>query len=377
MKKLFKGTLITLAILAVTYAFLPRYAQKALIYLTPGIDDYPIFDNREVNAGNPVPWEEHEKYGSIQLPEGYEDTMMMMNTVSYVVIKDGKLLFEKYWDDYGPTSKTNSFSAAKSVVAFALLKAIDEGYITGVDQKLVELVPEMKCPENMNLTLKDIMTMSSGLNWEESYSGLFNTTTEAYYGKDLFKLIKDLKVVEEPGKEFKYLSGNTQILGHAVTNATGKALATYVGEKLWTPLNAEETALWCLDNTTGMEKSYCCFNSNGRDFARFGQMMLDTGMWQGQQIISKDLMTQALTPATYLTDKDGNVVDYYGYQVWILNYKGMHIPYMRGILGQYIYAIPEKNMVVVRLGHDRSKNYIGSHPEDVYYYVRCALKMVD
>ncbi len=377
MRKFLKVLVIILAVLAIAYAFLPQYAQKALIYFTPDIDDYPIFDNREIAANNPQPWPKHAKYDSIGLPEGYEDTLVAMNSVAFVIIKDGELYFEKYWDDYSPQSKSNSFSAAKSVVAFALLKAIDDGYIKGVDQKVVDFIPEMNGPENKDLSIRDVLTMSSGLNWQESYSGLFNSTTEAYYGKDLFKLIKDLKVVEEPGKTFKYLSGNTQVLGQLVTNAVGKPLSTYVGEKLWTPLNAEQSALWCLDDKNGIEKCYCCFNSNARDFARWGQLMLDTGAWKGKQIISKDLMTEALTPATHLTDQHGESVNYYGYQVWMLNAMGMRMPYMRGILGQYIISIPEKNAVVVRLGHDRSKTYINNHPADVYYYVRCALQMLD
>lgn len=373
--KYLKISIGAIVLLAVVYLSLPQYAQKALIYLNVGINDYPLFDNREIAANDPIPWELHPQMGRLKMSAEYEDTFMMMNSIAFVIIKDGKLLYEKYWDNYGPNSKTNSFSAAKSMVSFALLKAIDEGYIKSLDQKVYEFIPEMECSENMDLSIRDVMTMSSGLNWKESYSGLFNSTTEAYYGKDLFKLIKDLKVMEEPGKEFKYLSGNTQVLGKIVTNATGQALATFVGEKLWTPMNAEHAALWCLDDKDGLEKAYCCFNSNARDFARWGQLMLDTGKWNGKQLISKSLMEQALTPATHLVDEHKKTVDYYGYQVWILNYNGMQMPYMRGILGQYIISIPEKNMVIVRLGHDRSNEKIGAHPADVFYYVRCALDM--
>lgn len=378
--KTVKIFVVILAAIGIIYWLLPQYARTALTYFNPGIEDYPIFENRIIEANNPIPWELHESFEDVRLAAGYEDTFMMLNSVAFIVIKDGKLFFEKYWDDYSEDSKSNSFSAAKSIVAFAVLKAVEEGYISSLDQKVCDFIPSYNTPSNKHLTIRNLLTMSSGLNWQENHKGvntLFQTTTEAYYGRDLDKLIHEMVVVDEPGIKYKYLSGNTLILGRIVTNAVGKPLGEYVSEKLWTPLNAEKDALWCLDKKDGLEKGYCCFNTNARDFARWGQLMLDTGAWNGKQIIQKELMLEAISPATYLKDELGNTLDYYGQQVWILNYQGMKIPYMRGILGQYIMAVPEKNMVIVRLGHLRSDTRTGAHTDDVYYWVRAALKMVE
>lgn len=370
---------IILIVLLGVYFSLPQYARIALRYFNPGIEDYPIFENRVIAANNPKSWSFHADYGTIKLHPAYEDTFMMLNSVAFIVIKDGKLLYEKYWDDYGPESKSNSFSAAKSIVAFAILKAVEEGHIKTLDQKVCDFIPAYNTPSNKDLTIRNLLTMSSGLNWQENHKGvntLFQTTTEAYYGKDLDKIINQLEVVSEPGQTYKYLSGNTLVLGRVLTNAVGKPLSTYVSEKLWTPLNAEKDALWCLDKKDGLEKAYCCFNTNARDFARWGQLMLDTGAWQGKQIIDKDLMLEAISPAKYLKDNTGRILDYYGQQVWILNYMKMQIPYMRGILGQYMFAIPEKNMVIVRLGHERSETRTGAHTDDVYYWVRAGMSLV-
>lgn len=126
-----------------------------------------------------------------------------------------------------------------------------------------------------------------------------------------------------------------------------------------------------------MEKAYCCFNSNARDFARIGQLILNQGSWNDKQIISKSFINQATTAADYLINKeDQKAVDFYGFQ-WIINYKGYHIPYMRGILGQYIFAIPEKNAVVVRLGHERSSEYIGQHTKDIYDCLDAAFQILE
>ena len=157
-----------------------------------------------------------------------------------------------------------------------------------------------------------------------------------------------------------------QILALVIMNATGMTLSEYASEKFWKPMGAKNDALWSLDHENGLEKAYCCFNSNARDFARWGQLILNNGRWNGKQLISETYLNQATTPAAYLEDEDGNAVDYYGFQWWIINYKGFKIPYMRGILGQYVFAIREKNAVVVRLGHKRSEELIGPNRKDIY-----------
>ncbi|MFB6318535.1 serine hydrolase domain-containing protein [Saccharicrinis sp. FJH54] len=373
-----KGLKITGAIILlilVVYAFLPRYAQRALIYLTVDIDDYKIFNNREVVAADPEPWEKAPSYGEVKIPDNWVDSLAQYNTVAYAIIKDSMLFLDEYWMGYSDSSYSNSFSAGKTIVGFSILSAIDHGFIESLDQRVSDFVPEYDNPENKDLRIRDVMTMSSGLNWVESYGGLFNTTTESYYGSNLMSLITGLKVEEEPGKVFKYKSGNTQLLSLVLENATNMTMSDYVGKYFWTPMNAQYDALWSLDKKNGVEKAYCCFNSNAKDFARWGELMLSNGNWNGKQLVSKELMTEAMTPATYLVGEDGDPVDYYGYQLWILNYKGMHIPYMRGILGQYVFAIPEKNMVVVRLGDKRSRTYINHHPKDVYTYIDLALEL--
>ena len=136
-------------------------------------------------------------------------------------------------------------------------------------------------------------------------------------------------------------------------------------------------ALWNLDSENGMEKAYCCFNSNARDFARWGQLVLNNGSWDGKQLISSSYLEEALSPADYLKDEEGNPLDYYGYQWWIINYRGYSIPYMRGILGQYVFPIREKNAVVVRLGHKRSDELIGPNRKDIFVYLDAALELLE
>lgn len=372
MKKTLKITTIAIILLGIVYFSLPKYAQRALIYQKVGIEDLSLFHNRKVDACKAQEWQTDPIAREIQLDNETIAKFKELETIAYLIIKDSKVVFEQYWDGYGTESLTNSFSMAKSIVGLLIGAAIDDGYIKSTDQAVADFIPEFNNEQNKNLTIANVLSMSSGLNWDESYGSLFSTTTEAYYGKDIKKLIYSLQVVETPGKEFKYLSGNTQLLAMVVESATGKKIAEYASEKFWQPMGAVHPALWCLDDENGMEKAYCCFNSNARDFARWGQLILNQGTWNGDTLISPDYITKTITPATHLKNTDGKLVDYYGYQWWIQKLDDKNVPYMRGILGQYVFVIPEENAVVVRLGHKRSKTYTNHHPDDTYLYLETA-----
>jgi CubicO group peptidase (beta-lactamase class C family) len=153
-------------------------------------------------------------------------------------------------------------------------------------------------------------------------------------------------------------------------------VSEYASEKLWKPLGAAHPALWSIDRIDGVEKAYCCFNSTATDFARIGQMVLDSGQFNNQQIISKTYLKEATSPASWVKGEDGDPLDYYGYQFWLLTHKNHKVVYARGILGQYIFIIPSLNAVVVRLGTDRSKQYINHAPKDVYSYLDAALGLL-
>ncbi|MFA6402204.1 MAG: serine hydrolase [Salinivirgaceae bacterium] len=379
MKKTTKGIsifAIVMAVLLVAYFALPQYARRALVYQKAGIDDLTMFDNREVNTANPQEWETSTKLQGYRLDDSTLKAFNELQTIAYLIIKDKKIIFEQYWDGYGPESRTNSFSMAKSIIGLLIGAAVDDGYIKSMEQPVSDFIEEYRTPENSKLTIRELLTMSSGLNWNESYGSLFSKTTEAYYGKDINNLIYSLKVIEKPGVQFKYLSGNSQLLAMVVEKATGKKVAEYASEKFWKPMGAVNQALWSLDANNGMEKAYCCFNSNARDFARWGQLVLNQGTWNGDTLISPDYIRLSTQPASNLVDETGNAVDYYGYQWWIQHLNGEPVPYMRGILGQYVFVIPSENAVVVRLGHLRNEGKKNHHPLDTYLYLETAEKIL-
>lgn len=362
------------------YLVLPSnyYLRRALTHLLPKIDQYPIFENRTVKAGDPQPWIQSEAYNTVSIPEKYLPVFEQLGTVAYVIIKDSTLLFEQYWEDYSPESHSNSFSMAKSIVSLAIGAAIDDGFIKDVDQPVSNFFPEFQGYNGKPLTLRHLLTMSAGVDFDEAYSSPFSPTTKLYYGDDLQQIAFGMKEIEEPGVNFIYQSGVTQLLAFIVEKATGENISSYVSRKFWTPMNAEEDALWSLDKKDGIEKAYCCFNSNARDFARFGQLILNEGEWNGGQLISSSYLKEATTPDSSLLFKEYNETNHcYGFQFWHLSYNGMEIPYMRGILGQYIFIIPDLNAVVVRLGHKRSETRSDQHyPDDIDTWLGAAVEMI-
>ncbi len=347
---------------------------KALYYQTAGIYDYKIFHNNTIKASDkPIFLKKSAFYNQKELSKVYLDEFLKYKTTAFLVIKNDSLLYEKYWADGGSDVISNSFSVAKSITGLLIGFAIQEGKIKSVDQYACEYLPEFYSVCKKHIRIKDLLTMSSGLAWDERYFSPFSKTTKAYYGCNLYNQMMNLRVVHTPGYTFRYLSSNTQLLGLILKEATGKSLSKYAEEKLWQPIGAENDALWMLDRKNGDEKAYCCFNATAKDFAKIGLLMLHEGECNGQQIIDKEYIRQSITPAKNLTDNEGNSVDFYGYQWWLLKYKDMSITIAWGLYGQFIIIIPEKQMVVVRLGHKSTKKTIGHFSADLYMYIDAAL----
>lgn len=378
MKKLLKIYLPGLLLLIILFLFLQPnpYFRRAIIYNTVDIDDYKLFENREVNTGAPQPWRISPRYNQYKITAEDSALLAQYETVAFLVIKDTNIVFESYWEGYSEDATSSSFSMAKSVVGLLVGIALDEGRITSVQDPIYKYLPEFKNAKYV-ITVKDLLTMSSGIQWNESYSNPFSVTTKSYYGNNIDQLILKSKSIHEPGKKYHYKVTDPQLLSIILKRVYKQSLSEITSEKLWIPLGAENVASWSLDQKDGNEKATCCFNSNARDFARVGQLILNNGKWNDQQIVSQEYLEDALMPAFYLTDEDNNPVDFYGYQWWICNYKNSMVYYARGILGQYIIAMPEYNIVVVRLGHQRSKEKRDHHPVDLFEYLNLALKIAN
>lgn len=368
---------VLLATITGIYLVLPAYLQKAFLYGYSDIYDYKIFHNRNVKTDIPQPWPISKQYNISSPSPALMDSLIRMETTGFLVAKNDSILYEYYSEESNEQTISNSFSMAKSIIGLLIGCAIDEGYIKSIHQPVEDFLPDYQNLKGKGLTIEHLLTMSSGSNWDEHYSSAFSITTKAYYGVNLDKLMQEVEIIEKPGITFNYKSGDTQFLAMILKRATGKPVAQYASEKLWKPMGAETPALWSLDKKEGMEKAYCCFNSTARDFARFGSLVLHLGHWKGEQLIPQSYVIESITPAYYLIDENNKPLNHYGYQWWILHYRGLAIPYARGLHGQYIFVIPTKNAVIVRLGHQRSDEKINDHPLDVYTWINLGLELIN
>lgn len=339
--------LITVAILFYIFGYAYLFSGISKTYLrgksSANIDDGKFFTSNIIHTTNPVLWDEHPDYNKKDLPKNIVDDLTQSNTASFLVIKDGKLLHQQYWNGYNELSKTNSFSMAKAVTVMLFGKALEEGKIKNIDTNFSEFYDEFKLkPFGKDLTLKHLAQMESGLNWDENYRNPFLPNARAYYGRSLLKATFSRPFKEKPGERFEYQSGSTQLLGFAVKKAVNQSLSSYLSEKFWIPLGMEQNADWSVDES-GMEKTYCCIHSNSRDFAKLGQLFLDDGKVGDQQILNLDFIEQMRTP----TEKSDEI---YGMGFWINHDNPIKHYYFLGLQGQYIIMIPEHKMVIVRTG---------------------------
>ncbi len=362
------------------YLALPSnyFLRQTLIHFYPSIDDVNIFHNNIIKAENPHPWEYAKNYNQLSIDEKYLPTFKELETVSFLVVKDGKILFEQYWDGYGTASEINSFSMAKSIVSLLIGCAIDDSLITCVNQPVKDFISGFDDTRFKTVTIKHLLTMSAGVDFQESYTSVFSTTTKFYYGNNLEEMTLGMKQIEEPGVFMNYQSGATQLLSLIVEKATGKSISQYASEKIWTPIQAEHDALWSLDKKNGIEKAYCCYYSNARDFARLGELILNKGCWGDRRIISEKYLSEATVPDTTLIYKNLNIQNkFYGYQWWIIPREPQDIIYAKGLYGQYIYVVPDLNVVIVRLGHKRSEERDSiDNPTDANVWLEAGLSIL-
>lgn len=327
------------------------------------IDDGDLFPSNPITTTSPKLWEEDSEYNKKELPKHLVENLKHSKAAAFVVIKNGKILHEQYWDGYNQLSQTNSFSMAKAVTVMLLGKALEEGTIHDINERFSDFYAEFKeKPLGNEVTLKNLAQMEAGLDWDENYNSPFLPNAKAYYGKNLVKAVFSRKFKEQPGTRFEYQSGSTQLLGFALKKALKQSLSDYLSQKFWIPLGMEQNAKWSTDNY-GMEKTYCCIHSNARDFAKLGQLFLDDGKVGEEQILNTDFIEQMRTP----TEKSENI---YGMGLWINHDNPIKHYYFLGLQGQYIIMVPEHNMVIVKTGSyvNNPKNDRG-RPDQVKFLV--------
>ena len=346
---------------------------------TANIDDAKNFDQRIISKGVSSPWPKDQRYNQKLLEADTLAYLKKYGTAAFLVAQKGALVHEEYFAPYNAQSLTNSFSMAKTITTLQVEMAVKQGFISSFDAPLTEQIKEYaQDPRGQKATVAQLSAMKSGHEWDENYYLPLNMTTNLYYGKDAQALVLSHGFEREPGSEYEYSSGSTQLLGVFLKRALQAkepelTISEHLSRSLWQPLGMENDAVYTMDRPAaegGMERTYCCVFASARDFARVGQLLLQDGQWNGKQLWDKAFIERMRQP---------DLQPFYGHSLW-MDWTYKHPFYlMQGHEGQYVIVVPSLDLVVVRTGQHRDEETMGPNrqiPLEVYRFVDQAVALV-
>ena len=346
-------------------------AVKTVMHNFADLDDHRIFANRTIEQGAmPSPLRNLARMPSfireLRVPDdsgktlGLEQYLDATGTAAFVVLRNDRIVYERYTRGYDERSLFNSFSIAKAIVATLVGMAVADGHISDLDCSVADFRPDLAGTAYGDIALRHLLAMTSGVGDAPS---LLPGRSQYYYGDDLRAVVADAVTEAAPGERWRYSEADVQVLGFVLEAAVGKSLSAYLGEKLWKPLGMESEALWALDREGGSEKAFCCISARARDFARFGRLFLDGGRRDGAQIVPREWANPAAFDGRQTLDRymhrhlwwfpEGTEGDYYAY----------------GHNGQYLYVNPAARTVIVKFSETN-----GQDPVGMFRAVSAALK---
>ncbi|PZQ66535.1 MAG: serine hydrolase [Variovorax paradoxus] len=271
--------------------------------------------------------------------------MAGQRSAALLIVQGGRLRLERYGLGFGADGRWTSFSVAKSFTSTLAGAAVRDGFIHSLDDKVSRYIPEMKGSAYDDVSVRQLLTMTSGVRWTEDYGdpnsdvARFNNHKPEPGMDALVSYMRTLPREAPAGTRWHYSTGETNLVGIVVSRATGKPLAQYLQEKVWQPAGMERPATWLLSRT-GQEISGCCLQAAPRDFARFGQFILEGARVNGQPIVPDDWLANATTRQADI----GRPGSGYGYQWWTRDDGSFGA---RGIFGQGIFIDPRRQLVIV------------------------------
>ncbi|HYF42385.1 MAG TPA: serine hydrolase [Ramlibacter sp.] len=280
----------------------------------------------------------------LKLPLDLDAYMAGQRSAALLIVHGGKLRLERYGLGFDAQGRWTSFSVAKSMTSTLVGAAVRDGFIKSMDDKLTQYIPEMKGSAYEDVSIRQLLTMTSGVRWNEDYAdpnsdvARFNNHKPEEGVDALISYLRRLPRAVPPGTRWNYSTGETNLVGILVSRATGKPLAQYLSEKIWVPAGMEQQATWILSRT-GQEISGCCIQAASRDFARFGQFILRGARVNGQPIAPAGWLEEATSTRTGIGQEGRG----YGYQWWTYADGSFAA---RGIFGQGLFIDPARQLVI-------------------------------
>ena len=371
------SVLFLLILLSVQYT--PTYVYRLITMNVADVYDYKNFENHMIQGAehsNTFISKPKVKYIESLFEElvtktgfnSFKDWAIESQTTALIVIKKDTVIYEKYFNGFSRDSYFHSQSMAKSFISFLIGTAIDDGFIKSVNEPITNYIPKLLDRDSNfeKITIEHLLEMRSGLEYNTSHIPFTNIHSPwhdeaiGYYHPNIRKLLlENIDISSEPGKDFQYSNYNTSYLGLILERATNLSVSNYLEQKLWSKI-MEYNALFSIDSKeSNFEYTPSRLIARAIDYARFGQLMLNEGNWNGNQIVSKDwalkstLENKSIPRDIYpkwFGGSDKRI--YYNYHWWgHVNKDGNYNFYANGNLGQNIYIIPEKETVIVHCGN--------------------------
>jgi CubicO group peptidase (beta-lactamase class C family) len=295
-------------------------------------------------------------------------------TAALVIVHNGEIRLEEYGLEFGAEGRWTSFSVAKSFTSTLVGAAINDGYIESIEDMVSDYIPDLKGSAYDDVSIRHLLTMNSGVRWNEDYEdpnsdvALFNEHTPDPGLDVTVSYMRRLPREVPAGTRWQYNTGETNLIGVLVSSATGKTLADYLAEKIWTPFGMQQNASWLL-GVTDHEIAGCCIQAATRDFARYGLFMLAGGVIDDSPVLPADWIANATTKNADI----GMPGKGYGYQWWTYD-DGSYAA--QGIFGQGIFIDPNRQLVIASNSNwPRATDWetVGKQREAFYQSVQAAL----
>ena len=296
--------------------------------------DYPLSLSYELNDFSDISYRYKNNTYTIQ------DYINKFKVGGLIILRNGKILHEEYNFGNNQESRWISFSVTKSVTSMLLGAAIKDGFIKNVEEPVVTYLPHLIDSSYKDVTIKQVLHMSSGIKWNEDYTDPYSDVSLAsgLNSLELYSYLNKLGKSSNPGEKFNYNTGEANLIGGIVRSAIGNNLSTYLEQKIWKPFGMEHDAYWVLDNNYSLELGGCCINATLRDYSRIGLFAMNKGITrEGIAVLPTNWIDESTNPS--------NNLKYYGYQWWLdgPEYESF---YADGIFGQFIWIDPSSKIVV-------------------------------
>lgn len=285
---------------------------------------------------------------------------------AFLVIRNDSILYERYLGGYKPSSRWSSFSVAKSVASAVLGLALEKGIVQSLDDPVTKYLPElMRNPAYNGMTLRHLMEMKSGLAYTrasgELLKDLRSSDAHFYYTTNMRASLSRMSRETAPGSEWSYKDSDAELIGWILSRAAGKPVAEQLEEAVWRRIGTEYDATFSLDRPGGLDKVSAGFNATARDYARFGRLYLNGGLWNGVQLLPHEWLVASTTLDTTRTEPE--VATWYRMQhnhLWWLpmhNWGGERDFFADGSRGQRIYVHPPTRTIIVQLADDSNQDF--------------------